>query len=56
MIIKVFVYHADTLLTSRKTKQAVGGFRLGTFTFYGLYFIIMLISILGISRLNANKY
>ena len=27
-VLKVFVYHADTLLTSRKTKQAVGGFRL----------------------------
>ena len=39
-VLKGFVYHADTLLTSRKTKQAVGGFRLLlVFTFYGLYFI-----------------
>ena len=42
----VFVYHADTLLTSPKTKQAVGGFRLLlVFTFYGLYFIILLVYI-----------
>ena len=41
-VLKVFVYHADTLLTGRKTKQAVGGFRLLlVFTFYGLYFIIL---------------
>ena len=39
---RYFVYHADTFLTSRKTKQAVGGFRLLlVFTFYGLYFIIL---------------
>ena len=45
-VLKVFVYHADTLLTSRKTKQAVGGFRLLlVFTFYGLYFISLLIAL-----------
>ena len=33
-------------MTSRKTKQAVGGFRLLlVFTFYGLYFFILLIAL-----------